>query len=133
MRIDFTLTLPGLFEVENINCLAQSLDVDVLAKVVFSFTPDIILSPLALPRELLNKIVDRLVANLPVGALQDVLLQLKARPTFAEQWPDTYQEGLRKGKQRILQLEHIRKDNYTLADILSADKDIKEWYESIAT
>jgi hypothetical protein len=133
MRIDFTLTLPGLFEVESIQRLAQEFDVDILAKVVFSFTPDIIMSPLALPRELLDKTVDRLVTKLPPGALQDVLLQLKNRPTFAEQWPDTWQAGLAKGRRRVLQLEQIRGDSYTLKDILQQDPEILEWYESIAT
>ena len=133
MRIDFTLTLPGLFEVQNIQKLADEFGVDVLAKVVFSFTPDIILSPLALPRELLDQTVDSLVAKLPQGALQDVLLQLKNRLTFAEQWPDTYQEGLEKGKRRVLQLESIRGDTYTLKDILSDNKEIGAWYESIIT
>ena len=133
MRIDFTLTLPGLFEVHNIQQLAQEFDVDILAKVVFSFTPDILLSPLALPRELLDKKVDLLVADLNNGALRDVLLQLKNRPVFAEQWPDTYSAGLIKGKQRVLKLEEIRGDKYTLRDILSADNEILEWYESIAT
>jgi len=131
MRIDFTLTLPGLFEVERIQKLAEEFDVDILAKVVFSFTPDIILSPLALPRELLDRTIDRLVTHLPQGALQDVLLQLKNRPTFAEQWPDTYQAGLVKGKQRVLRLESIRGDTYRLADILNNDKDMGAWYESI--
>ena len=130
MRIDFTLTLPGLFEVANIQKLAQDFGVDVLAKVVFSFTPDIILSPLALPRELLDKQVDRLVAN-TTGALKDVLLQLKNRQTFAEQWPAEYAAGLRRGKERILQLEAIRNDNYTLADILQQDADVYEWYKQI--
>ena len=131
MRIDFTLTLPGLFEVERIQQLAQELGVDVLAKVIFSFGPDIIMSPLALPRNLLDKKIDSLVCNLNTGALRDILLQLKNRPTFAEQWPDTYQAGLIKGKKRVLQLEQIRNDTYTFKDILSADKEILEWYESI--
>jgi hypothetical protein len=132
MRIDFTLTLPGLFEVENINSLAQSLDVDVLAKVVFSFTPDIIMSPLALPRQLLDSTVDDLVNRLPPGALQDVLLQLKQRPTFEEQWPQEWSAGLTKGKRRILKLEQIRGDNYTMSDILKPNQDIYDWYQAIA-
>jgi hypothetical protein len=131
MRIDFTLTLPGLFEVGNIQQLANELGVDILAKVVFSFSPNIILSPLALPRQLLDTTVDSLVTELPTGALRDVLLQLKNRPTFSEQWPDTYQAGLVQGKQRILQLETIRGDTYRLADILNNNKDIGAWYESI--
>jgi hypothetical protein len=133
MRIDFTLTLPGLFEVANIQRLADDLDVDILAKVVFSFTPDIIMSPLALPRQLLDATIDNLVARLPAGALYDVLLQLKQRPTFAEQWPDSYQAGLAKGKRRVLQLEHIRGDTYTMSDILKPNQDIYDWYQSIVT
>ena len=132
MRIDFTLTLPGLFEVINIQRLADQLGVDVLAKVVFSFTPDIFMSPLALPRQLLDRTVDSLVAQLPTGALQDVLLQLKQRATFAEQWPDEWQAGLAKGKQRVLKLESIRGDSYTMADILKINSDIYDWYHAIA-
>ena len=133
MRIDFTLTLPGLFEVNCIQQLAQELGVDILAKVIFSFSPDIVMSPLALPRELLDKTVDRLASNLNTGALQDILLQLKNRPTFAEQWPNDYVKGLAKGKARVLKLEQLRGDTYTLSDILSKDKEIQEWYESIVT
>jgi len=131
MRIDFTLTLPGLFEVQNIQQLADKFGVDILAKVVFGFSPDILLSPLALPRKLLDKKVDSLVSDLPAGALQDVLLQLKNRPTFSEQWPDTWADGLAKGKRRVLQLEQIRQDSYTLAAILQQDSDIYEWYQAI--
>jgi len=131
-RIDFTLTLPGLFEVANITSLAADFGVDILAKVVFSFTPDIILSPLALPRELLDKTVDSLITETS-GAMQDILLQLKTRPTFAEQWPDTFAEALAQGKRRVLQLESIRGDSFTLADILGQDPEIGAWYESIVT
>jgi hypothetical protein len=133
MRIDFTLTLPGLFEVFNIQRLADQLDVDVLAKCVFGFTPDIVLSPLALPRQLLDNTVDILVTQLPAGALQDVLLQLKQRPTFEQQWPEEWQEGLARGKARVLKLEQIRGDTYTMDDILRPNKDIYEWWQNIRT
>jgi hypothetical protein len=131
-RIDFTLTLPGLFDIENIVRLAEETDSEILAKVVFSFSPDILLSPLALPRELLDAEVDRLVNVIPNSALKDVLLQLKTRPTFAEQWPDTYQAGLAKGKARVLQLESIRQDTHTLDTILQPYQNIHAWYRSIA-
>ena len=133
MRIDFTLTLPGLFEVTNIQRLADELEVDILAKVVFSFTPDIIMSPLALPRPLLDETVDRLASQLPAGALQDVLLQIKQRPTFEQQWPAEWQAGLAKGKRRVLKLEQIRGDTYTMADILRPNQDLYDWYQSIST
>ena len=132
MRIDFTLTLPGLFEIQRIQQLATEFGVDILAKVVFSFTPDIIMSPLALPRKLLDRTVDSLVTTTS-GALRDVLLQLKTRPVFEEQWPDTYAEGLARGKRRVLKLEQIRGDTYTLADILKENTEIANWYEQIVT
>lgn len=130
IRIDFTLTLPGMFEVTNIIKLAEELKVDILAKVVFSFSPDIILSPLALPRHLLEPWLDELIPNTH-GAMQDILQQLKSRPTFDEQWPDIYKESLAKGKARVLQLECIRKDTYTLADILQERPEVYEWYNNI--
>jgi len=133
VRVDFTATLPGLFEVKNIQELAERTGTDVLAKVIFSFTPDIILSPLALPRELLDPWVDEIVNTLPNGAMRDVMLQLKNRPTFAEQWPDQYEQGLIKGKQRILQLEQIRNDKLTLRDILSNKQAVLEWWDSIGS
>lgn len=132
MRIDFTLTLPGLLDIKNIARLATELDVDILAKVVFSFSPDIILSPLALPRHLLDKRIDEL-APMTTGALRDVLLQLRQRLTFEEQWPEQYQAGLAQGKRRVLKLEQIRGDSYTMADILQQDPEIYEWYQAIAT
>jgi hypothetical protein len=130
MRIDFTLTLPGLFEVLNIQKLSTELGIDILAKVVFSFTPDIILSPLSLPRHLLEPWLDELIPTTH-GALQDVLIQLKTRPTFAEQWPDQWRAGLAQGKARVLKLETIRNDSYTLNDILSARPEIQKWYNEI--
>jgi hypothetical protein len=132
MRIDFTLTLPGMFEVENIVRLAQETDTDILAKVIFSFSPDIVMSPLSLPRELLDAWIDELVLLCPNGAMQDVLAQLKNRPTFAEQWPDTYQAGLAKGKARVLQLESIRPSETTMESILAARPEIKKWWNEIA-
>lgn len=131
MRIDFTLTLPGLFEVWNITQLAEKEGVDILAKVIFSFSPDIILSPLALPHKLLHPWLDELIPQTS-GAMQDILVQLKSRPTFDEQWPDTYKVSLAKGKARVLQLESIRKDTYTLADILKERPAVYEWYNDIA-
>jgi len=131
MRIDFTLTLPGLFEVRRIQALADQFGVDILAKVVFAFSPDIIMSPLALPRNILHPLLDSLLLDIKPGALSDILVQLKNRPTFEEQWPDQWKAGLEKGKARILQLESIRKDNYKFEHIIQEDKDIYEWWKNI--
>ena len=131
MRLDFTLTLPGMFETGAMEKLSQTYGVQLLAKVIFSFSPDIIMSPLALPRHLLDPWVDEL-AGRSAGAMRDVLLQLKNRPTFEEQWPDTYRAGLAKGRARVLKLESIRTQPITMAEILSARPEIKEWWDQIA-
>jgi hypothetical protein len=81
MRLDFTLTLPGMFEINNIQQLAQQYGVELLAKVIFSFSPDIVLSPLALPRQLLHARLDQLIAETTVRSMRDLLTQLKQRPT----------------------------------------------------
>ena len=131
MRLDFTLTLPGMFEVDAMERLSQTYGVQLLAKVIFSFSPDIIMSPLALPRHILDPWVDEL-AGRSAGAMRDVLLQLKSRPTFAEQWPDTYQAALAKGKARVLRLEQIRTQTVTMTDILGSRPDVLEWWMQIA-
>jgi hypothetical protein len=129
-RIDFTLTLPGMFEVGNIVRLAQETNTDILAKVVFAFTPDIVMSPMALPRHLLDPWIDELITTCS-GAMQDVLMQLKTRPTFEEQWPDTWKQGIANGKRRVLKLEQIREDKFTMADILAGRSEILKWWNQI--
>jgi hypothetical protein len=130
MRLDFTLTLPGMFEVENIQKLSQELGADILAKVIFSFSPDIIMSPLALPRDLLEPWIDELLP-LTTGAMRDVLSQLKQRPTFQEQWPDQYQLGLKRGKARIKRLESIRPHGVIMDDIVSRRPEVSRWWHAI--
>jgi len=132
MRLDFTLTLPGMFDIVSMQKLANELDVDILAKVIFTFTPDIIMSPLALPRKILNEMVDKLIVEMSLGpALTDVLTQLKNRPNIEEQWPEEHKRGLRKGKRRMLTLESIRPNNICFRDIISTCPDTLTWWDGI--
>jgi hypothetical protein len=131
MRLDFTLTLPGMFETDAMESLSQKYGVQLLAKVIFSFSPDIVMSPLALPRHLLDPWIDEL-AGRSAGAMRDVLLQLKNRATFEEQWPDTYRAGLAKGKARVLKLESIRTQPITMEEILGQRPAVLEWWDQIA-
>ena len=135
MRIDFTLTLPGMFEIERIERLSATYGVQVLAKVVFSFSPDIVMSPLALPRPILDRWVDEILdgPTTPLGPLKDILVQLKTRPTFQEQYgEEEYAKGIAQGKARVLQLEAIRSQDITMAEILSERADVYEWWTSIS-
>ena len=131
VRIDFTLTLPGMFEVTRIRQLAHEFGVEVLAKVMFSFSPNIVMSPLALPRTLLEPWIDELIPETD-GALRDMLTQLKTRQTFEEQWPDSYRQGLVSGRDRVLQLESIRTQKITMSEILAERPAVLEWWNNIA-
>jgi hypothetical protein len=106
--------------------------VELLAKVVFGFSPDIVMSPLALPRELLEPWIDEyLNDNTLSSVLKDMLIQLRSRPTFAEQFPDTYAKGIAQGKARVLQLEQIRTQSVTMTDILSGRPEVLKWWMQI--
>ena len=136
MRLDYTLTLPGMQDVSNMQALADDLNVDILAKVIFTFTPDVIMSPLALPRDLLDRKIDSILNKFILGnALRDVLLQLKNRPTLQEQYSEEeYQRGMRKGKRRILTLENIRPNALCMRDIFAGPQGCEEtleWWDRI--
>jgi len=137
MRIDFTLTLPGLFEVKNIVNLSKELNTMLLVKVTFAFTPDIVMSPLCLPKDILHKYVNKLIEEIKpeITELQqpmlDVLENLLTRNTFEDEWSDWHTEGIIKGKNRLLMLEDIRGDNFTMDNILKQNKEIYDWWEAI--
>jgi len=84
-----------------------------------------------LPKNILHPWLDELIA-VSHGAMQSMLVQLKLRPTFQEQWPNEWQTGLSHGKFRTLEVEKIRKDVYTLIDILSLRPEVLEWYDAIS-
>jgi hypothetical protein len=121
-----------MFEVLNIQKLANDLGVDILAKVVFGFSPDIVMSPLALPRSILDPWVDEIIYAGVAGPLKDILVQLKQRPTFQEQYGiNEYLKGVARGKARVLQLESIRTQSITMDEILSQRSDVYEWWNAI--
>jgi len=129
MRIDFTLTTPGLFEVINICKLAKQLDVDILAKVTFAFTPDIAMSPLFLPRHILENIIDNILPDCDNSTMHNMLTTLLDRPTFEEQYPDTYQSARQNGKHRMTAMDKLR-GGMTFADTLQ-HKQAKEWWNGL--
>jgi hypothetical protein len=126
MRLDYTITMPGLLELKNMFNLSRELDTEILTKVMFTFSDDEILSPLALPKELLNIIIDEALAYMePLAtrkqrALIDVVKNLKNRETFT---------ATKKGKERQERIDKIRGQDIT--KILSRDKRMLDWWTSI--
>ena len=135
MRIDLTLTLPGLVDFRGIQQLVNEFDVGLLTKITFAFSPDIIMSPMCLPRRLLNDAIDAILDNCAADSRTDslvsVLKNMKELPNFQEQWPEEYLVGLQQGKARILELESRRKHSYTMSDILKYRPEIGEWWDGI--
>ena len=126
MRLDYTITLPGLLELKNMFDLSQELNTEILTKVMFTFSNDEILSPLALPKKLLHTIIDEALeyieprATRKQRALIEVLKNLKNRETFT---------ATKKGKERQERIDKIRRQDIT--KILAKDKRILDWWTSI--
>ena len=90
---------------------------------------------MCLPKDILHEIVDDVyertyekknVFNL---AFFEGLDDLKKHKTHEERWPDTYKEGLKRGKQRIEYLDKIRGTD--IKKILSKNKKVLEWWNDI--
>ena len=126
MRLDYTITMPGLLELKNMFDLSRELDTEILTKVMFTFSNDEILSPLSLPKDLLHSIIDEALqymeprATNKQRALISVLKNLKTRDTFTP---------TKQGKLRQLWIDKIRKQDIT--KILAKDERLLEWWTSI--
>jgi len=126
MRLDYTITMPGLLELKNMFDLSQALNTEILTKVMFTFSNDEILSPLALPKKLLHTIIDEALeyieprATRKQRALIEVLKNLKNRETFT---------ATKKGKERQERIDKIRRQDIT--KILAKDERILDWWTSI--
>ena len=126
MRLDFTITMPGLLELKKMFDLSVELNTEVLTKVMFTFSNDEILSPLSLPKDLLHSIIDEALqymeprATNKQRALISVLKNLKTRDTFTP---------TKQGKLRQLWIDKIRKQDIT--KILAKDERLLEWWTSI--
>jgi hypothetical protein len=126
MRLDYTITMPGLLELKNMFDLSQELGAEILTKVMFTFSDDEILSPLSLPKELLHTIIDESLAYIEPRAtrkqksLIDTLKNLKTRTVFVP---------TQKGKQRQERIDLLR--NKDIKKILQRDERILEWWNGI--
>ena len=126
MRLDYTITMPGLLELKNMFDLSRELDTEILTKVMFTFSNDEILSPLALPKRLLHTLIDEALAYMePLAtrkqrSLIDVIKNLKNRETFMP---------TKKGKQRQESIDKIRRQD--IKKILSRDERVLDWWTSI--
>jgi hypothetical protein len=138
MKIDLTITAPGMFSLRELFDLSRELDVEIITKITFAFHPDIMWSPMSWPRHILNRQIDQLVdymkplANWKQQSLINTLISMKnSRQTHEEAWPDTYKQAARNGKGWVRRLEEIRQDSTTMASIYARDSELLEWWENL--
>ena len=136
LNLDFTITTPGLFEIENMFNLSLKYDVPIITKTTFAFSSNIFMSPLMLPRNILSRIISDVLEKIKPKAtykqkgMIDILEGYNERLTFEETYDD-WQVGRRKGKQFMLELESRRKSVITMEEIMKKDKELYEWWQLI--
>ena len=138
MIMDLTITGPGLFDIKNFLDYALELDVKIETKRMFAFHADIVLSPMAWPRHILDEIVNDLLdyCRPRVTDKQKTLIRelegLLESPTFQEQWPDTANDQFFNGRKYQQIIQAIRKDGQdgrlTINDIYCQHPELWSWW-----
>ena len=137
MQLDLTITLPGLFDLENMILLANELQLELLTKQVFSFSSDNAMSPLFMPKELLDEIIDE-VRNKTIKHKSKFTknffqqldeMQKQNRSTKNVYNKEDYISGQKKGKAHVEYLDKIRGTD--IKTILSKNKKVLEWWKNI--
>ena len=139
LQLDLTVTMPGLFDLENMWHLHKDLQVPLLCKKVFTFSPDVFMSPLFLPKELLHPMVEEVQNKLEIDkqkksfinlAFIDGLEDLKNHPTNEEKYDkETYVQGLKDGKAECERIDKIRGND--IKTILAKNPKVLEWWNDI--
>ncbi len=136
LNLDFTITTPGLFEVENMFELSLKHDVTIITKQTFAFSPEVFMSVKVIPHRILDRIVTGILSRIEPRATDkqqgmiDILKQMITQKNYHEQFQN-YQEGTKEGKQFIDQMESRRTNPITMREIMWKDKELGEWYDSI--
>jgi hypothetical protein len=132
---DVTLTTPGLFNLKQLFDVVTELNVKSYLKITFAFDPSIPMSPLILPRDILERTVADLLEYIEPRLTvknriyKEVLLDLLKRQTFEEQWPNTFYDGRKRAKSTVNFLESKRTQSITFKETLPDYA--REWWESI--
>ena len=139
MVLDITLTLPGMLDMKSIIDLAVELGVKSYVKITFDFDSSAVMSPMCLPRDILNAVCDNLIAyeqangNELTRVYSQTFADMKTRPTFQDKYPD-WKNGLKRGKERYQCIAAFRKDGTvatTIEKIFQANPAILAWWQNI--
>lgn len=137
--LDLTMTAPGLFSVKKMIDLAVELDVNTSIKTIFSFDAEVALSPLMIPRRILDPILDDIIEyakekakiNSKIEMYVVCFEDIKSKKTFEENYTN-WLESVSYGKRNLYELDKYRGDEGKLEKIFSQNKELLEWWQSIA-
>jgi hypothetical protein len=138
ISFDLTVTSPGLFSMKEMIDITAELDVHTLIKTTFSFDSTIIMSPLMIPRNILEPILDDIINYAKEKAKTYPKIQnyvtcfedVKNKKTFQEQYDD-WELGLIRGKSRMQRIDLYRNNIGKIEDIFSKYPPLLEWWNKI--
>jgi hypothetical protein len=64
-------------------------------------------------------------------SLVNTLKEMKRRPTFAEQWPDSHKKSFFNGRNWQNKLDVIRQEQHRIEDIYKEDNELYDWWTQI--
>jgi len=137
MQLDLTITLPGLFDLENMVHLSNEFNIELLTKQVFNFSNDNAMAPLFMPYDIMSEIINdakhktiqyknKNLRNF-FGQLDEMLDQKRNNELVYSE--EEYTKGQKNGKAEIERLDRIRGTD--IKKILAKNKKALEWWTSI--
>ena len=137
IQLDLTITLPGLFDLENMVHLSNELNVELLTKQVFNFSSDNAMAPLFMPYDIMSEIIDEVRdktikyknKNLNNFFAQLDEMQKQKRNNEFVYDEEIYLKGQKQGKAEVERLDKIRGTD--IKKILAKNKKALEWWTSI--
>jgi hypothetical protein len=134
MVFDVTLTTPGFFALKELFDVVTELNVKSYFKFTFAFDPSVVMSPMCLPRDIMEEHVYDLLGYIEPRMTEKThvykksLVNMLQRQTFDEEFADVKQ-GLKRGKGYMKYLDSVRSDKIEFRDTLSVSA--KEWWDGI--
>ena len=135
MVFDVTLTTPGLLHLKDLFDVAWKLDVKSYFKFTFAFDPSVVMSPMCLPKNVSKPLCEDMISYFEKKKTWknrvyiESLKNLINRKSFDEEWPDTYSDALKRGKEFQQFLDKIRNTKLTFEDTLYGNA--LEWWNNI--
>lgn len=135
--LDLLVTLPGIFDLPQILQFVNQRDLKLECKVYENLENLPLMSPLILPREILESLIEKyaklIFSQASVNNLKIFreLLSLKKKQTLQEKFPHEWQNMIKDGKEHLLSLEARRPLKLALTQIIEQDSLVSFWWNQI--